>query len=329
MTPITISEDYRAEQQKLHENRRYGVASIGYAALVRSLLALGRCGSLSDYGAGKCNLRTALGASADGIDYFPYDPAFPEYGDPQPADLVTCIDVLEHIEPPMLDAALDVLASLARRLVLVTVHTGPAKKVLSDGRNAHLIQKPPSWWLPQLSRRFDLLHVQHVPKGFFAIACPKGAHRTIERELSLPAISRAAAHCEPRKTNYVRKVRSKVQDVIAVARRDAGALWFAAGDKRTPWYAKLIAGGLYASALSPLDLTPDIIPIIGYLDDIVLLVTGTLLVVRLIPPPLMADYRARALSLQSASAGYGAIAVGIVWLAATAAALMHATNSAI
>ena len=326
MTPATITEDYRAEQQKLHANDRYGVASIGYAPLVRSLLAIGRCHSLSDYGAGKLRLRSALGASADGVDYFPYDPAFPEYGPPRPADLIACIDVLEHIEPHLLDACLDELASIARHLVVLSVHTGPAKKSLSDGRNAHLIQKPPSWWLPHLMSRFDIMHVQHVAKGFFVVACRKNSYRTVEQQIGLSAISRAAARCEPRRTNIFGRARRKVENAIAAAKRDVGALWFAARDPRTPWLAKLVAGAASFSALSPIDLTPDFIPVVGYLDDLILLVLGTFLAVRLIPRQSMAEYRVRAASLHSATAAYGALAIGVVWMVAAVAAFLHATQ---
>ena len=128
MNAQTISEEYRAEQQKLHRNPRYGVASLAFAPIVRSLLRLGRCSSLSDYGAGKCNLRRALGLRAGGpIHYHPYDPAFPEYGPPREADLVTCIDVLEHIEPKLLDTVITrytdywqiVLGAILMVLVLV------------------------------------------------------------------------------------------------------------------------------------------------------------------------------------------------------------------
>lgn len=189
-----ISDAYRAEQQKLHENPKYGVASLSFAPVVRALLRLGKCTSLSDYGAGKCNLKKALGLrDGDKVRYQPYDPAFPEYGSPQPADLVTCIDVLEHIEPKLLDAVVADIASISRKLVFLTVHTGPAKKVLSDGRNAHLIQESTSWWLGQFEPHFDILHVQQVRKGFFVIACPKGTYRSLAAEIDLPAISKAAA----------------------------------------------------------------------------------------------------------------------------------------
>ena len=196
----TISEDYRAEQQKLHGNKRYGVASLTYAPLVSKLLKIGKCHSLSDYGAGKCNLKVALGLSDGGpVAYQPYDPAFPAYGPPRPADLVTCIDVLEHIEPASLDAVLSEISSISQRLAFLTVHTGPAKKVLTDGRNAHLIQESTSWWLSRFEPHFDILHVQQVRKGFFVIACPKGAYRTLGTDLDLPAISKEAARRANRK----------------------------------------------------------------------------------------------------------------------------------
>ena len=90
------------------------------------------------------------------IDYRPYDPAYPEYGAPQPADLVTCIDVLEHVEPECLDAVLKELTRITVRLGFFTVHTGPAMKFLSDGRNAHLIQWPLNWWVDRLSQHFTV-----------------------------------------------------------------------------------------------------------------------------------------------------------------------------
>ena len=200
MNSVTISEEYRAEQQKLHENPKYGVASLSFAPIVQSLLRLGKCASLSDYGAGKCNLKKALRLRDGGrVQYQPYDPAFPEYGPPRPADLVTCIDVLEHIEPVSLGAVISELSSISRKLAFLTVHTGPAKKVLTDGRNAHLIQESTSWWLGQFEPHFEILHVQQVRKGFFVIACPKGMYRTLGTDLDLPAISKAAARKGGRK----------------------------------------------------------------------------------------------------------------------------------
>jgi uncharacterized membrane protein YkvA (DUF1232 family) len=74
-------------------------------------------------------------------------------------------------------------------------------------------------------------------------------------------------------------------------KRDVVALYLAARDPRTPLIAKLVAAGVAAYALSPIDLIPDFIPVLGYLDELVILPLGILLVVRLIPPELMAEFR--------------------------------------
>lgn len=112
------------------------------------------------------------------------------------------------------------------------------------------------------------------------------------------------------------------------AERDAGALWLATWEPRTPWYVKLIAGLTSLLAISPLDLTPDVIPVVGYLDDLVLLALGTYLTARLIPAPLMAELRERALSIDLVNARRGAMAVLCIWLAATGLALIRATGLA-
>lgn len=77
-------------------------------------------------------------------------------------------------------------------------------------------------------------------------------------------------------------------------KRDVIALWLAARDPRTPWYAKAVAGAVAAYALSPIDLIPDFIPIFGYLDDLILVPIGIALAVRLIPSPLLTEFRAAA-----------------------------------
>jgi len=170
----TISEDYLRMQKELHTNPNYGVASLSYAPLVRSIFEQSGSSSISDYGAGKRNLK--VGLEREGLksfDYFPYDPVFPEYGSPQKADLVCCIDVLEHIEPDLLENVLLDLSRIIIKLGFFTIATGPAVKVLSDGRNAHLIQKPTSWWLPKLVRFFEIEHLQHQDShGFWIIVKP-------------------------------------------------------------------------------------------------------------------------------------------------------------
>ena len=172
----TISAEYRALQQELHKNPDYGTASISYAPLVKDLMEAAKIKSLSDYGAGKKNLLLALHKlGKSDFEYLPYDPAFPEYGPARPADLVCCIDVLEHIEPDYVAAVLEDLRTITRRLGLYSIATGPAEKVLADGRNAHLIQQPTSWWLPKLCEHFELHQLQRAANGFWVVVYPKAA----------------------------------------------------------------------------------------------------------------------------------------------------------
>jgi uncharacterized membrane protein YkvA (DUF1232 family) len=74
-------------------------------------------------------------------------------------------------------------------------------------------------------------------------------------------------------------------------KRDVHALYLASRDPRVPWYAKALAVAVAAYALSPIDLIPDFIPVLGYLDDVILVPLGILLVIRLIPAPVMAEHR--------------------------------------
>jgi len=172
----TITEEYRKLQQELHRNPNYGVASLQFAPYVASLMKQTNSRTISDYGAGKKNLLKGLAAAGiQPAEYYPYDPAFPEYGPPRTADVVCCIDVLEHIEPDLVDNVLAELGSITTRFGFFSVHQGPAGKVLADGRNAHLIQKPTSWWLPRIVKHFEIVQLQAhqiMGHGFWLIVAP-------------------------------------------------------------------------------------------------------------------------------------------------------------
>jgi uncharacterized membrane protein YkvA (DUF1232 family) len=103
-------------------------------------------------------------------------------------------------------------------------------------------------------------------------------------------------------------------------RRDIHALWLAARDPRTPWYARALAVAIAAYALSPIDLIPDVIPVLGYLDEAILLPLALLAAIRLVPPAVMAECRARAeAAAQRPVSRAGAAFIVAVWLAAAAA----------
>ena len=103
--------------------------------------------------------------------------------------------------------------------------------------------------------------------------------------------------------------------------RDVVALWIAARDPRTPLMAKLVAGAVAAYALSPIDLIPDFIPILGYLDDLLLVPAGIWLAVRLVPRALLAELRAAAEQGDRPRSFVGAVVIVALWLAACGAAV--------
>lgn len=102
-------------------------------------------------------------------------------------------------------------------------------------------------------------------------------------------------------------------------KRDVIALWLAARDPRTPWYAKLLALLVAGYALSPIDLIPDFIPVLGYLDELIVLPLGILATVSLIPPALMAELRQEAGRISERPQSRTAVIVIVfVWVAAAA-----------
>jgi uncharacterized membrane protein YkvA (DUF1232 family) len=110
---------------------------------------------------------------------------------------------------------------------------------------------------------------------------------------------------------------ARVKNWARDLKRDAIALFLAAHDPRTPWYAKALAGLVAAYALSPIDLIPDFIPVVGYLDDLILVPIGIWAVVRLIPVDLMREFRAEAARLEARpKSRAGAAFIIAAWLTA-------------
>ncbi|MFC3001071.1 YkvA family protein [Falsiroseomonas tokyonensis] len=108
-------------------------------------------------------------------------------------------------------------------------------------------------------------------------------------------------------------------------KRDVVALWLAARDPRTPWPARLFCAAIAAYALSPIDLIPDVIPVLGYLDEVILLPLALWLAIRLVPAPLMQEFRAEAerRATRPVSRLAAALIVGL-WIAAAALLLRAA-----
>jgi uncharacterized membrane protein YkvA (DUF1232 family) len=104
-----------------------------------------------------------------------------------------------------------------------------------------------------------------------------------------------------------------------VIRRDLHALYLASRDPRVPWYAKAMAVVIAGYALSPIDLVPDFIPVLGYLDEVILVPLGVLLVVRLIPPAIMSEHRNSAAAAEHRPVSrVAALVIACVWIASAA-----------
>ena len=105
-------------------------------------------------------------------------------------------------------------------------------------------------------------------------------------------------------------------------RREVYALYFACRDPRVPWYAKALAVAVVAYAFSPIDLIPDFIPVLGYLDDLVLIPLGVIAVRAMIPPAVLAECRERARRMEGKPRNWLAAAIIVaVWLALATAAI--------
>ncbi|GLC25128.1 membrane protein [Roseisolibacter agri] len=115
---------------------------------------------------------------------------------------------------------------------------------------------------------------------------------------------------------------ARLRQWARTVKRDVLALWFAARDPRVPWYAKALALVVAGYALSPIDLIPDFIPVLGYLDDVILVPAGILLVRRLIPAELLAEHRALAeRAAERPTSRTAALVIVVIWIAAVALTL--------
>ncbi|PDQ20641.1 hypothetical protein CN311_13180 [Mesorhizobium sanjuanii] len=116
-------------------------------------------------------------------------------------------------------------------------------------------------------------------------------------------------------------MKNGLKDWARRIKRDAHAVYLAAGDPRTPWYARALALCVAGYALSPIDLIPDFIPVLGYLDDAIIVPLGILAVVKMIPPEVLAEHRAAAaLAAERPMSRTAAVVIACVWGASVALA---------
>lgn len=113
----------------------------------------------------------------------------------------------------------------------------------------------------------------------------------------------------------MQQMATRLRNWAVVIKRDSIALYLAARDPRTPWYAQLLAALVVAYALSPIDLIPDFIPVLGLLDDLLLVPAGLWLVLRLIPTDVICDCRARASGIATRPVSrLAAFVIVVIWI---------------
>ena len=168
---MLISNEYRALIYKLREgNPRWGNGGHRHVQDIKSSVIDNdkwKIRSALDYGCGHGVILSELvhqrALLADNC--YRYDPGIPEYTNlPDKADLVICTDVLEHIEPDLLDNVLEHLASLHKKVAYLCIHTKHANEILPDGRNAHLTQQPPRWWHDKLATVYKDVAILNSPE---------------------------------------------------------------------------------------------------------------------------------------------------------------------
>ena len=171
-----FSNYYRDQQKKLHEKEiSYGRGPRLRLARVIKFLEEEKVANFIDYGCGKAMLRNLIMQSV-----WPYDPMVEEFSrEPPQADYLVCVDVLEHIEPELLDNVLEHIQSKFKKKALFYISWAVGSAFLPDGRDAHLILEDHHWWLQRLEKYFWIESMEMKPVHSMrppSASTPKGAY---------------------------------------------------------------------------------------------------------------------------------------------------------
>ena len=161
-----MNEDLIEEYAHIHSTKKYGDTSIKNLRFLRPQVKMLKPQSILDYGCGQSKLVDVLGESC-GAKITRYDPAIPQFSEKPKAgscfDLLTNIDVLEHIPENQLDEIVGDMAGFCKHAIIV-IDTQPAKAVLRNGENAHCTLKSHDWWQSYLGKFFDYVEPIRVTR---------------------------------------------------------------------------------------------------------------------------------------------------------------------
>lgn len=145
------SNEYLEQLKQLHGKSAFG-SGHEIPKLVKNLLDTGEIKTFLDFGSGKGLFSKSLTQAYPNVKLFTYDPVTSPIELPDTVDMTYSSDVLEHIEPELLDETLDDLFNRTKKYQYHLIACHPAKKILNDGRNAHLIIEDPIWWKLKLNK---------------------------------------------------------------------------------------------------------------------------------------------------------------------------------
>lgn len=164
---VTVPRALRNQYRVLHDNKTYGDTAGRHEERVKLLLGELNAEDVIDYGAGRAVLKDTVERMCT---YIPYDPAIDAYQDlpEEPADVVLCIDVMEHVLQPLVEATLMQIRNLTKRRALFVISCREARHRLPDGRNCHATVRLPKWWRFYLQRHFDII-TEHTDKAEYVV----------------------------------------------------------------------------------------------------------------------------------------------------------------
>lgn len=174
-----LSAEYQTLLRDMHEKHPdWGTTAHYWAKRVMSLAEEEQCESVLDYGCGKRSLEKEMRRRGSQLPVFNHDPGMPELAHkPDPADLVTCIDVLEHVEPQYVNAVLEDLKRVVGKVGFFVISTQKARAILPDGRNAHLTVQGSVWWKQQLMLYFNEIQDGKGPSDEYVVVVRNGTSK--------------------------------------------------------------------------------------------------------------------------------------------------------
>lgn len=171
---MLVSEKYRKTLENTHKetNHSWGQTAPLYTKSILTYMLQNSFEEVLDYGSAHGSFRKSLNNT--NIKVTEYDPGYPDkVNNNIPKKFLICIDVLEHVEPSLIDDVLEDIQRCTLEKAFLTIACYPARQILSDGRNAHLIVKSPEWWKEKILKLFDIESEDFAQRTLVLFVKPK------------------------------------------------------------------------------------------------------------------------------------------------------------